>query len=279
MKRILITLIGLLLYVSGYTQELRKFSADGKFGFRDEYGNIVVPAKYDEIGSFSEGLAGVRINRKWGYIDKTGNEVISPKYYAAESFFEGFAKVVEPLPSPFGFRNPFVFDYIDKTGTEMFKPVLVPYIEQADRLSRRGNKGGNFKIKTPYLIVSKEEGLINILKYSEGNIDAQMMNRVKTLIVIYNYLESTRTYDAFGRDYITRSTYGKKLIYFDMDTKKHTGRDKINARPLPQSFTTTDRQIELGGVYHTVTFGNGDFYIPFDEVIKYVEYHLATPTK
>ncbi|EOA6136260.1 WG repeat-containing protein, partial [Campylobacter coli] len=32
------------------------------------------------VGNFSEGLAGVELNGKWGFIDKSGKIVIEPKF-------------------------------------------------------------------------------------------------------------------------------------------------------------------------------------------------------
>jgi len=40
----------------------------------------IVQSKYDEVGSFSEGLAWVKVKDKYGFIDKEGNEVIEIKY-------------------------------------------------------------------------------------------------------------------------------------------------------------------------------------------------------
>ena len=46
---------------------------NGKYGFKlKSSGEIVISSKYDVAGSFSEGLAYVRLNGKYGYIDKTG---------------------------------------------------------------------------------------------------------------------------------------------------------------------------------------------------------------
>ncbi len=55
----------------------------------------VIPFKYDEAKSFSEGLALVKLNGKWGFIDKTGKEVGIPlgKYDNVMSFSEGLAAV------------------------------------------------------------------------------------------------------------------------------------------------------------------------------------------
>jgi hypothetical protein len=54
---------------------------------------MVVPAVYDEIGPFSEGLAPVEVNGKWGFIDTKGNMVIPAVYDSAGSFSEGLAQV------------------------------------------------------------------------------------------------------------------------------------------------------------------------------------------
>ena len=42
---------------------------------------------------FSEGLAAVEINGKWGYVNTNGEMVISPEYYEACSFKDGLARV------------------------------------------------------------------------------------------------------------------------------------------------------------------------------------------
>lgn len=58
--------------------------SDGKWGFKDINGSVVITCKYDYVGSFSEGLARVKLNNKWGYIDLTGKEVIPIKHDFSE---------------------------------------------------------------------------------------------------------------------------------------------------------------------------------------------------
>src|SRR5688500_6641363 len=60
-------------------------TADGKAG------RIVIPARFDEAGQFSDGLAAVRIGAKFGYIDKQGTIVIQPQFDFANPFAEGVA--------------------------------------------------------------------------------------------------------------------------------------------------------------------------------------------
>lgn len=131
----------------------RRICQNGKYGFADETGEVVIPCKYKDVGSFSEGLAWVKerdvyvpvdengrklsaadilhrslietlntgrvtvvskgmkkekVDGKYGYIDKAGRVVIPFKYDAAEPFKGGFARVK---------RNGKSIS-IDKTGQE-----------------------------------------------------------------------------------------------------------------------------------------------------------------
>lgn len=43
-------------------------------------GNVVAPTIYEDVGSFSEGLACVKKDGKIGYIDKSGEVVIPFEY-------------------------------------------------------------------------------------------------------------------------------------------------------------------------------------------------------
>src|SRR5437762_8660860 len=79
---------------------------------------LAIPAKFDEAGMFSEGLAPVRAGAKFGYSDVKGDTVIAPQFDFAARFAEGLAAA--GIGSKQG--------YIDKTG--MF--VLVPQFEIAD---------------------------------------------------------------------------------------------------------------------------------------------------
>ena len=49
---------------------------DGKWGFIDRDGHLVIPTEYDWTGGFSEGLAQVRTGGDAGYIDTSGDLVI-----------------------------------------------------------------------------------------------------------------------------------------------------------------------------------------------------------
>ena len=59
---------------------------DGKFGFVDNKGNVVVDYKYDDATEVNEyGYAAVKKDGLWGSIDKDGNTVLEPKYNLDEN--------------------------------------------------------------------------------------------------------------------------------------------------------------------------------------------------
>lgn len=81
---------------------------DGKtqYGVIDDKGAWVVSPSYDEVRSYCEDLAAVKIAEKWGYIDTAGTMAITPAYSNAYDFSGGLARVT---------RNG-KYGFIDTTG-------------------------------------------------------------------------------------------------------------------------------------------------------------------
>ncbi|MBG6165804.1 hypothetical protein IWQ54_005494 [Labrenzia sp. EL_195] len=52
-----------------------------------------IPYTYQDVGVFQDGLAAVKIDGKYGYIDRTGRVVIAPRYDLAGRFDAGLAEV------------------------------------------------------------------------------------------------------------------------------------------------------------------------------------------
>ena len=76
---------------SYYNDGLIGFEKNGKLGFLDENGNLVIPCRYDsnKLCVFSDGIAAVSINGNWGAIDKAGRVVIRFHYKELHEFSEG----------------------------------------------------------------------------------------------------------------------------------------------------------------------------------------------
>jgi len=61
-------------------------SKSGLWGYLDTQGNEIIPLKYDEVGDFNEGMANVLQGKKWGYIDMKGQTIIPFQYNEADGF-------------------------------------------------------------------------------------------------------------------------------------------------------------------------------------------------
>lgn len=87
-----------------FSEGLAKVSRNGKFGYIDTKGTIVIPLQegLKEAGAFHEGLALIKNNGLFGYINKTGKIVIPCTFKDAQDFKEGMALVSD------GNKNTFI---------------------------------------------------------------------------------------------------------------------------------------------------------------------------
>lgn len=145
----------------------------GTYGFVNENGKWIIPAYYELVDEFSEGLAAVQTDSKWGFIDKTGKEVLPMRYDSAYQFIDGLAPVA--IKHKWGF--------IDKTG----KVVIAMRYDSASHFAEgfaavkiKGkwgyiNKAGNLVIPARYDFAEKfSEGMAKVyINGKEGYINTQ----------------------------------------------------------------------------------------------------------
>lgn len=75
------------------TEEPAPIKRDGKWGFVDLEGQLVIEPQYEDAGAFSNGLAPVRTGGSWGYINQNNELVIPADFTEARSFYKGIAPV------------------------------------------------------------------------------------------------------------------------------------------------------------------------------------------
>jgi hypothetical protein len=95
---------------------------DGKWGYVNEKGKVVIKPRFSVAGTFSEGLATVRDNDSWFYyIDIEGARIATNSYFRyADDFSEGLAMVQgESSDEKIGF--------IDGTGKYVILPRFDSY--------------------------------------------------------------------------------------------------------------------------------------------------------
>lgn len=113
---------------NSFSEGLVPVEMNGKTGFMNRTGQIVIEPQFEDAEDFSEGLAPVKLRSdettwcppepsgsrkgftmKWGYIDQTGKIVVAPQYESAAPFSEGLAAIDQ---CDEGF-------FIDKTGKKV----------------------------------------------------------------------------------------------------------------------------------------------------------------
>lgn len=91
-----------------FKEGLARFDKNGKIGFFNKKGHIVIPARYEFVRSFSQDRAAFctgckkikegeyyrMTGGKWGYIDRYGHIVIEAQYETVTDFSVGRAEVV-----------------------------------------------------------------------------------------------------------------------------------------------------------------------------------------
>lgn len=76
----------------GYLELFR--DTNGKYGYKNNCGEIVLSCQWDDAYAFTDGLARVKAAiGKWGFIDKSGKEIIKCQWDDAKPFREYFAAV------------------------------------------------------------------------------------------------------------------------------------------------------------------------------------------
>lgn len=118
--------------ISGVSEDGTPAAYD--YGFIDKTGKVVVPiGKYLKVKDFSDGLAAVQSqdDLTWGFINTASTEVVPCRYDDAHSFSEGLAAVGKFTPKLSDGRGYYFWGYIDATGTEVI-PFDLKYFEAHD---------------------------------------------------------------------------------------------------------------------------------------------------
>lgn len=120
MKAFIITLVVFAFAATGFAQgkndqgmPLFWIREDGKYGYIDKTGKVVIPPQYENTMGFNEGVAATRKDGKYGYIDTKGRWVIKPQFDFTYKFSEGLAMV----------RSGKMHSWIDRKGNTVIQPM------------------------------------------------------------------------------------------------------------------------------------------------------------
>jgi hypothetical protein len=143
MKTKLVCLIVLALHFHAFAQEAPKGSqlkpvfVNGRWGYADPSGRVVIDARFDAALPFAGGIARVGVvdealpeigaspNIKWGYIDERGGVLVELRYAVLRDFAEGLAAAAvldagQPERVTVGRkRRNLRWGYVDRGGREV----------------------------------------------------------------------------------------------------------------------------------------------------------------
>ena len=196
-----------------------KVKKDGKLGFVDSNGKVVVSPKYDDISrpNSENGLMKVQLNGKYGFINSAGKEVVNPKYDYISSYpRDGFIEV--QLNDKYGAINnagreviPPKYDYISGPDSE----TGVVKVQSGDKYGMI-DKNGKVVLAVQYESISDfNNGLYKLTKGKKYGV----ANRVGKIIVPVTY-DDVSILSRMGWGWIevrTGNVFSGKLGLYDHD--------------------------------------------------------------
>lgn len=133
-----------------------------KWGFVDINGNEIINCKFDNVGSFKEGLAPVCIDDKWGFINKSGSIIIGCKFRTVRQFSEGLAATYLEVINLNNNHETYKWGFIDVTGK-----TVIPHIYDGYSLSYEEFLPGIDSFKYGRVQVKKNDNWFMIDKQGE----------------------------------------------------------------------------------------------------------------
>jgi hypothetical protein len=145
MKIKILSLVLLALHFAAFAQDaaqeprLKPIYENGKWGYADRSGKVIIAAQFDAARPFADGLAQVgvldeelpevvgRPNLKWGYIDERGRVLVELRYAVLRDFSENLAAAAlldakKPERPSYGRvfeRRNLTWGYVDRSGREV----------------------------------------------------------------------------------------------------------------------------------------------------------------
>jgi hypothetical protein len=117
-------------HVSPFYGDRAGVRKNGKYGFLDPYGNLVVRLIWDDSDNyFFGGLCPVKKGFLWGYINEDGTVIVQPRFEFAGQF-----KVTEKDVYTALIKKDGKYGYLDNNG----QYIIEPYFDDAKEFWRKG---------------------------------------------------------------------------------------------------------------------------------------------
>ncbi|RPJ95592.1 WG repeat-containing protein [Rummeliibacillus sp. TYF005] len=196
--------------VQPFGSKLIAVKINGKWGYMNTQGKLVIPATFQEAHNFSEGLASVKSNEKWGYIDTTGKFVIKAEYEGVAVTFNNNYTQVERKGK---------WGVINKKGNIIIpiKYSKINPVNEGLASVKLGNKYGFINLKGKLVISTKYEDAYNFhngLAPVKSKGKWGYINKSGKLVISYKYIAAESFNNGYARVVIKK---GGNYLYGVID--------------------------------------------------------------
>jgi hypothetical protein len=162
-KLILLNILFLNIHIVLFANDnaaLYFYKHDGKWGYKNAVGDIIIKAKYDRAKNFINGLAPVMKKdnssdemEKWGYINMKDLVIIPFRYNFANEYSEGLANVYDEKGTKFiDNKGNTVLDLGQDTANDFHEGLAAVYIDRSLEGRDWQTKYINKKGETAFLV-------------------------------------------------------------------------------------------------------------------------------
>jgi hypothetical protein len=193
-----------------FSEGLAAVRSGAKWGYISESGAVDIPFRFDWAGKFSEGMAAIFVDGKYGFIDRAGKLKIPPGFSKVGDFHEGLARV--KVNGNWGYINqngkiviPATYDYAD----HFHEGFAVIAEIGADNNIKVGyiNKLGERMFKEWFISASRFSGGVAVVSHDAAN---GFTSGYYDDLVFDNYDEQTGAQKLVNFEVI--DTKGKKIF-------------------------------------------------------------------
>lgn len=203
--------------------KLGRYNTDGRYGFTDTSGRVVVEPVYDYARDFEEGLAvvgrGKGEERRFGAIDRTGREVIACAWDDVSDCADGRCRVQLGLgvQRRYGFADssgrmvvPVGYDYAMPFSEGAAAVGTGRWVERRIEPGRVPPKDGNVEFSGKFGFIDTDGGLLTEIVYDDASSFSEgraAVGRMGKYYVKWGYI------DAAGKEVIPFDYFGAESFH------------------------------------------------------------------
>lgn len=257
---------------NSFSEGLAVIKQNDKYGFIDKTGKIVINTQFEEVSDFKNGKARFKNGKQWGYIDTKGAYIINPQFDAAGFFSEGMAIILQG--SNYG--------YISEKGEIIINPQFEDAGEFNSSLAcvKSGetygyiNKDGKFEINPQFEKASSFFKDIAFVKTGDkwGVIDKEGKYIINPQFDAIKYYFETSSY--VQSDYYDATTFIKKFFEKSGDNNSFDGFD---ANSTLQNIIDNTLYSNVNSNYEYIVYTNDHQEITNEISIEKTQFHFINP--